>query len=173
MGDGEQLLARQGGTVVVSVEPRDCFGNAAVLVADQAVQLELVKHGSAASRQVTHPPIWCAVRSSARRRWAQLHPELRKPAPAGLTRGRRGWGLGAQRFVHSTQALEAEEGVPVVLQRFTATMVDEGDYTLWVFLDHSVLAGWPRSLHVYDEPRLEVRGSLPRARAQTESGTLR
>jgi hypothetical protein len=66
-----QLLAKQGSTVVVSVEPRDCFGNAATLAADQAVQVELVKHGSAASRQ---------------------------------------------QFVHSTQTLDAEDGVPLVLQ---------------------------------------------------------
>jgi hypothetical protein len=38
-----------------------------------------------------------------------------------------------------------------------ATMVDAGDYTLWVFLDHKVIAGWPRGLHVYDQPRSEVR----------------
>ena len=57
--------------MVVSVEPRDCFGNAATLAADQAVQVELVKHGSAASRQ---------------------------------------------RFVHSTQTLDVEDGVPLVLQ---------------------------------------------------------
>jgi hypothetical protein len=36
-------------------------------------------------------------------------------------------------------------------------MVDAGDYTLWVFLNHAVIAGWPRGLHVYDQPHPEVR----------------